>query len=514
MKLSVLMETLSDIVTDHRQSAADPDVTSLCYDSRRVGPGALFVAVDGFSVDGHRFITDAVDRGAVAVVCGKPVQADVAVVQVSDPRAALARLAVQFYGRPAEQMTLVGVTGTSGKTTVTYLIERILEKAGHRPGVVGTINYRYAGKVFDNPVTTPESADLQQIFRQMVNYGTTHAIMEVSSHALDLSRVDGCRFDVAVFTNLSHDHLDYHKDIEDYWRCKRRLFVDYLKPADSQQAVRAVVNTDDPKGKVLAEMLGAAALRSATKGAGDITIRQVTRDLTGLRGTIGTPRGDIEFNSPLVGDFNLDNILSATGAALALDIAPAAIAAGINASGCVPGRLERIMEGGERFVFVDYSHKPDALDNALGALRRLTRGRLITVFGCGGDRDPSKRPVMGDIAARLSDLTVVTSDNPRSEDPLAIIDQVEAGVRKAGAQRLESSAWPSFCQGRGYLVEPDRRTAIWRAIQAAREGDAVLIAGKGHETYQILADRTIHFDDREVAREILAEVDNAGEQLS
>ena len=216
----------------------------------------------------------------------------------------------------------------------------------------------------------------------------------------------------------------------------------------------------------------------------------------------------------MVGDFNLDNILSATGAALALDIAPAAIAAGINASGCVPGRLERIMEGGERFVFVDYSHKPDALDNALGALRRLTRGRLITVFGCGGDRDPSKRPVMGDIAARLSDLTVVTSDNPRSEDPLAIIDQVEAGVRKAGGQRLESSAWPSSRQDRGYLVEPDRRTAIRRAIEAAREGDAVLIAGKGHETYQILADRTIHFDDREVAREILTEVEGSGGQPS
>jgi UDP-N-acetylmuramoyl-L-alanyl-D-glutamate--2,6-diaminopimelate ligase len=514
MKLSVLIKTLSGIVTDKRYADADPEVTALCYDSRRVVPGALFVAVAGFSVDGHRFIPDAVDRGAVAVVCGKPVQANVAVVQVSDPRAALARLAVRFYFRPAEQMTLVGVTGTSGKTTVTYLLEGILEKAGYRPGVVGTINYRYAGKVFDNPVTTPESADLQHIFRQMVNLGTTHAVMEVSSHALDLSRVDGCRFDLAVFTNLSHDHLDYHKDIEDYWRCKRRLFVEYLKPADRRQAVRAVVNTDDPKGRLLAEMLGAAALCSAAKGAGDIAIRQATRDLTGLRGIIRTPQGDIEFNSPLVGDFNLDNILSATGAALALGIAPAAIAAGIHASGCVPGRLERIMEGGERFVFVDYSHKPDALDNALGALRKLTRGRLITVFGCGGDRDSSKRPVMGEIAARLSDLTVVTSDNPRSEDPLAIIDQVEAGVRKAGGQRIKIGEIQRSRQGSEYLVEPDRRSAIRLAIRAARKGDAVLIAGKGHETYQILADRTIHFDDREVAREILTDMQGTGGQLS
>jgi UDP-N-acetylmuramyl-tripeptide synthetase len=514
MKLSVLTETLSGMVTNHLQDANDPEITALCYDSRRVVPGALFVAMEGFAVDGHRFIPDAVARGAVAVVCGKPAKTDTALIQVADPRAALARLAAGFYGYPAEQMTLVGVTGTSGKTTVTYLLECILEKAGYRPGVVGTINYRYAGKIFDNPVTTPESADLQQIFRQMVDHGTTHGVMEVSSHALDLSRVDGCRFDLAVFTNLSHDHLDYHGDMDDYWRCKRRLFVDYLKPADSRQAIRAVVNTDDSKGKILAEALGEAALRSAAKGSGDITIRQVTRDLAGLRGTLRSPHGDIEFTSPLVGDFNLDNILSATGAALALNIAPAAISAGINASRCVPGRLERIMEGGERFVFVDYSHKPDALENAIGALRKLTTGRLITVFGCGGDRDPSKRPVMGEIAARLSDLTVVTSDNPRSEDPLAIIDQVESGVCKADGQRVDKGELQPPQKGRGYLVEPDRRAAIRLAIQAAREGDAVLIAGKGHETYQILADRTIHFDDREVAREILTDMDNSGGQPS
>ena len=510
MKLSVLMETLSGIVTVHRHTAADPEITALCYDSRRVAPGALFVAVEGFSVDGHRFIPDAVSRGAVAVVCGKPVEVDTAVIQVSDPRVALAQLAVTFYGHPAEQMTLVGVTGTSGKTTVTYLLEQILIKAGHRPGVVGTINYRYAGKVFDNPVTTPESADLQQIFRQMVDSGTTHVVMEVSSHALDLSRVDGCRFDVAVFTNLSHDHLDYHGDMQHYWQCKRRLFVDYLKSSDSRQKVRAVVNTDDPKGKALADALGTAALCSAAQGAGNITARQVTRDLAGLRGTINTPRGDIDFSSPLVGDFNLENILSATGAALALDIAPIDIAAGINASGCVPGRLERIPCGGERFVFVDYSHKPDALEKAIDALRKLTTGRLITVFGCGGDRDPSKRPVMGEIAARFSDLTVVTSDNPRSEDPLAIIDQVEVGVRKVGVQRIQMGEAELTRQSSGYFLEPDRRAAIRLAIHAARQGDTVLIAGKGHETYQILADRTIHFDDREVAHEILTGMSKTG----
>ena len=507
MKLSVLTDQLNDTAATRRRSSADPEVTAVCYDSRRVVAGAIFVAVEGFSVDGHRFIPDAVARGAVAVVCRKPVEADTTVIQVADPRAALALLATRFYGWPAECLTLLGVTGTSGKTTVTYLLERILVKAGYRPGVVGTINYRYGGQIFDNPVTTPESADLQQILRQMVDGGTTHVVMEVSSHALDLHRVDGCRFDVAVFTNLSHDHLDYHGDMERYWQCKRRLFVDYLKPADGRQTVRAVVNTDDPRGKALAEELGALVLRSAVKGPGDVAVRQVVRDLAGLRGTIGTPQGDIDFTSPLVGDFNLENILSAIGAALALSIAPAAIAAGIDACGCVPGRLERIMEGGERFVFVDYSHKPDALENAITALRKLTTGRLITVFGCGGDRDRTKRPVMGEIAARRSDLTVVTSDNPRSEDPLAIIAQVEEGVRKVCSQRMEISEWGSAWQGRGYVVQPDRRAAIAAAIHAAREGDAVLIAGKGHETYQILADRTIHFDDREVAREILASMD-------
>ena len=317
MKLSVLTEKLNGIAATHRRSSVDPEVSAVCYDSRRVVAGALFVAVEGFSVDGHRFIPDAVAKGAVAVVCGKPVDADTIVIRVADPRAALAQLATCFYGYPADRMTLVGVTGTSGKTTVTYLLERILDKAGHRPGVVGTINTRYAGQIFDNPVTTPESADLQQILRQMVDSGTTHVVMEVSSHALDLSRVDGCRFDVAVFTNLSHDHLDYHGDMARYWECKRRLFVDYLKPVDSRQAVRAVVNTDDPKGKILAEALGPAALCSAVRGPGDIVPRQVVRDLAGLRGTIGTPQGEIDFASSLVGDFNLENILSAAGAALA-----------------------------------------------------------------------------------------------------------------------------------------------------------------------------------------------------
>ena len=510
MKLSLLTKPFGADTATGVQASADPDVTAVCYDSRRVTPGAVFVAIEGFAVDGHRFIPEAVKNGAVAVVCRNPVTADAAVIRVADPRAALAEMACRFYGHPAARMILVGVTGTSGKTTVTYLLEQILLKAGHRPGVVGTINCRYAGQAFANPVTTPESLELQEMLRQMADCGTTHVVMEVSSHSLDLHRVDGCHFDAAVFTNLSHDHLDHHGTMDRYWRSKQRLFSDYLKPTDGDHPVRAVVNTDDPRGRELAAVQGPRALRTAAYGDGDIVPLGVVRDLSGIRGRIATTHGEIPFDSPLVGDFNLENILSAAGAALALGIPTRAIAAGIDATGCVPGRLERIPEGRERFIFVDYSHKPAALENAISALKALTAGRLITVFGCGGDRDRSKRPVMGEIAARLSDFTVVTSDNPRSEDPLTIIAQVEAGVREVCTRRLSADALTAGWREKGYLIEPDRQTAIALAIAAADAGDAVLIAGKGHETYQILADRTIHFDDREVARQVLTDMGQTG----
>jgi UDP-N-acetylmuramoyl-L-alanyl-D-glutamate--2,6-diaminopimelate ligase len=289
MKLSLLTSGFALNVDTGIQSSVDPDVTAVCYDSREVIPGAVFVAIEGFAVDGHRYIPEAVKKGAVAVVCRKPVTVDVIVIQVADPRAALAGMACRFFGHPADRMKLVGVTGTSGKTTVTYLLERILEKAGHRPGVVGTINFRYAGKVFANPVTTPESLELQETLRQMTDSGTTHVVMEVSSHSLDLHRVDGCRYDVAVFTNLSHDHLDHHGTMDRYWHSKKKLFSEYLKPAGSDSPVRAVVNTDDPRGRELAESLGARVLRTAAYGDGDIVPMGVVRDLTGIRGSITTP---------------------------------------------------------------------------------------------------------------------------------------------------------------------------------------------------------------------------------
>lgn len=510
MKLSTLIDQLDAHVDTGSSSASDPDVTAICYDSRQVRPGAVFVAIEGFAADGHRFIPQAVENGAVAIVCSKPVMAEAAVIRVADPRAALAQLACRFYGQPAEKLILVGVTGTSGKTTVTYLLEQILVKAGYLPGVVGTINYRFAGQTFANPVTTPESLDLQMILRQMADHGITHVVMEVSSHALDMHRVDGCLFDVAVFTNLSHDHLDFHGSMGAYWRSKQKLFLDYLKTADSSHALRAIVNADDDHGRRLADALGSTVIRVAASGNGEVRPADVTRDLSGMRGRLITPAGEIAFTSKLVGDFNLENILSATGAALSLGITPGAIAAGIAATDCVPGRLERIMEGGQRFIFVDYSHKPDALENAIAALRQLTPGRLITVFGCGGDRDTTKRPVMGEIAGRLSDLVVVTSDNPRSEDPLAIIAQVETGVRRVCTRRLAADTLKNGWQGSAYVVAPDRMAAIQVAIGAARDNDSVLIAGKGHETYQILAGETIHFDDREAARQVLDAMNENG----
>jgi len=510
MKLSTLTDRLVPLSVTGMERFADPEIEAICYDSRNVAPGSLFVAIDGLAVDGHRFIPDALARGAAAVICNQPVEADVPVVRVKDSRAALAQLACRFHGDPSREMTLVGVTGTNGKTTVTYLLEAILKQAGMRPGVVGTINYRYADKVCDNPVTTPESLELQAILRQMAAADVTHAVMEVSSHALDLHRVDGCRFDLAVFTNLTQDHLDHHGDMESYWACKRRLFIDYLKPVDDRYPLRAAVNTDDPRGAELAGSMGPAALRTAAYGDGNVVPLGVIRDLDGIRGSIATPQGEVPFDSPLVGDFNLENILSAAGAALALGVPPASIGAGIDAATCVPGRLERIPHKTGCTVFVDYAHTPDALENAITALRALTSARIITVFGCGGDRDTGKRPLMGEIAARCSDLAVVTSDNPRSEDPLAIIAQVEPGVRQAGNRKISLADLGNGWQGPAYLVEPDRRAAIETAIRSAESGDAVLIAGKGHETYQILASETIHFDDREAARQVLAQIGQAG----
>jgi len=506
MKLSDLMGADLTFV-----SGPDPDTVAigrLRFRAQDVGPGDLFAALPGTRADGHDFIDAALRQGAAAVVIRADRAGDIprppraALLTAPDTRKALARIAARFHGHPSRDLCLIGITGTNGKTTVAYLVDRILSAAGLRTGVVGTIQYRYGDIAVDAPMTTPEAPDLQRMLAEMRDAGVTHVIMEASSHALSpaMARLDGCRFDVGVFTNLSQDHLDYHRDMETYWDCKKRLFTDHLKTGDRPGA--AVINLDDPRGRILAGELGGPVI---AVGAGpDCAVGAEVRrnDLTGIAARIRTPAGSFDCRSALSGAHNVENLLCAVGVGAALGIPPAAMAAGIESVTAVPGRLERVPAGPDerRTVFVDYAHTPDALKNVLTALRSLTRGRLIAVFGCGGDRDRDKRPKMGRIAASLSDLAVVTSDNPRSEPPLAIIEEILPGVREGvGGRRTADGG-----QRTDVVVEPDRRKAIHLAIEAARPGDVVLIAGKGHETYQILGDRTIDFDDKQVALEALS----------
>ncbi|MFZ1955214.1 MAG: UDP-N-acetylmuramoyl-L-alanyl-D-glutamate--2,6-diaminopimelate ligase [Desulfobacterales bacterium] len=487
---------------------SDPDIASLHARAQNVQPGGLFVAIQGYAADGHDYIGQALEKGAVAVVVQKPVNlsSGIPLIEVEDTRRALAALAACFYGHPSEKLVVVGITGTNGKTTTSYLVERILLQAGYAPGIIGTVNYRYAGETYDNPVTTPESLDLQRILDRMLAAGVTHVVLEVSSHALDLHRVDGCWMDVGVFTNLSQDHLDYHKDMERYWRCKKTLFTDILRSGPKHKRAAAVINRNDPKGEELARIAG---LKKITVGdAPDNTVRSdiSKQDLSGIAGRIDTPAGSFDFRSALVGRYNCENILCAAGVAVALDIPTAAIKAGIENAAVIPGRLEPIPNQGQRFVYVDYAHTPDALRNVLAALTAIAGRRVLCVFGCGGDRDRGKRPQMGKIAAQMCDLAVVTSDNPRSEPPLVIIDQILVGTRQVCRREYSAVELGNGTPEKGYAVEPDRRKAIRLAIAASRPGDTVLIAGKGHETYQILGGKTIAFDDRTVAAQALADV--------
>jgi UDP-N-acetylmuramoyl-L-alanyl-D-glutamate--2,6-diaminopimelate ligase len=476
--------TLSQLLRDVPATppeALDTTVTGIAYRSSKVRPGDVFFCVPGFVHDGHEFAAEAAQRGAAALVVSHQVAVpSLPQVRVDDVRVALARAAAEWYGRPSTQLEVVGITGTNGKTTTAYLLDAILTAAGHRTGLVGTVETRLAGRRMPAARTTPESADLQELLAEMLHSGVDSAVMEVSSHAIDLRRVEAVRFAVAAFTNLSQDHLDYHHTMEEYWGVKRRLFT-------HGDVRTAVVNVDDAYGATLAADISA----EWTVGRGrDARIRVTAEELgpTWSRFALVTPEGDADVRLPLAGDYNVANALVAAGCAFALGVDLATVVRGLDAAPQVPGRLERIEEGQPFAVLVDYAHTPDGLEKAIEAVREVTPGRVITVFGCGGDRDPEKRPVMGAAAGKLSDVAVVTSDNPRSEDPVGIILQVEDGLKRVGA---------------AYRVEVDRRRAIALALREARAGDAVLIAGKGHEDYQIFADRTIHFDDREVAREEL-----------
>ena len=479
-------------------------VGAVHYRAQDVRPQGIFVAIPGFAADGHDFVDTAADRGALAVVAQKPLALKIPVLRVADTRMALAQIAAAFYDHPSGDLTLIGITGTNGKTTVAYILESILQAAGRIVGVIGTVNHRCGTQVWPSANTTPESIDLQKLLAEMRSAGATHVVMEVASHGLALNRVDGCEFDVGVFTNLTQDHLDFHGDMPRYWETKKRLFTELL-PASAKK-VQAVINRDNDHGRELAAEV-ARALPPLTFGfddANDIWPSVEASDLNGIRGMIHSPAGDLSFASPMVGRHNIENLLAAVGAALALDLPPRAIQEGLAAAGGAPGRLERVPDAHGRFVYVDYAHTPDALENVLNALHQIRKRRLICVFGCGGDRDRQKRPLMGAIAGRLSDLVVVTSDNPRTEDPEEIIADILPGITPVMPRVDQPQALDGNRHESGYVVVPDRRQAIALAIRLARPGDTILIAGKGHENYQILGHETVPFDDCDIAAQNLA----------
>jgi UDP-N-acetylmuramoyl-L-alanyl-D-glutamate--2,6-diaminopimelate ligase len=457
---------------------APVEISDLAYDTRAVGPGALFFCIPGERHDGHAFARDAVERGAVALVVERVLELDVAQLLVPDARRAMARAAVVFFDDPTGELEVAGVTGTNGKTTTTFLLHSILAAAGRRPGLLGTIESRIGGERRPAIRTTPEAIDLQRAFREMLDAGDRSCALEATSHGSELGRLDGVRFSALAFTNLSQDHLDFHGTFERYFDAKRRLFVEGERPP-------AAVNVGDDYGRRLAEELRAlgheALLTFGMAGDADIRPEQLELDEKGAR----LRAGGIELRTKLHGRFNVENVLAAVAVSRLLGVENEAIAAGVEALAGVPGRFEAVEAGQPFAVVVDYSHKPDALENVLRTAREFARSRVICVFGCGGDRDRAKRPLMGRIASELADVAIVTSDNPRSEDPDAIIAEVVAG------------AGPSL------EVEPDRTAAIGRALALAHEGDVVVIAGKGHEQGQEFAGRVIPFDDREVAREAL-----------
>lgn len=473
----------------------DRSISSIAYDSRKVEPGGLFVAMPGHHHDGSRFISQALEQRAAAFATELTRQQtaeagwqgpDTTALHVDDARHVLAWVADRFYGHPSDQLDLIGITGTNGKTTLTYLLEQIFKTAGHSCGVIGSINYRYGGKEQPAPMTTPEALEINRMLAEMVREGIGKCCIEVSSHSLALKRARELRFAVGVFTNITRDHLDYHKTFDHYKNSKKILFRDC-------RIQKQVINIDDPVGR---EIVTESSLETLTTGLdlrGDVTAEDCVLSEDGIRFTLKTPSGTQAISSPLLGRHNVHNLLSASAVALTQGLSLEQIAEGVASLHRVPGRFEKVERGQDFIVAVDYAHTDDALDNALNAARTISGRRVIVVFGCGGDRDPGKRKEMGRVALKKADYTVITSDNPRTEDPGRIIQNILEGI-PAGKR-----------EGKDYCVLPNRREAIDKAIQEAQTGDLVLIAGKGHEDYQILGKEKIHFDDREEAERALIE---------
>ncbi len=464
------------------------DIRGISYDSRSVSQGDLFVAIKGERADGAHFVTQAIDKGAVAVASDRKLdlRPQAVTIAVPDARKFLAEFSRIFYEDPSIELKLAGITGTNGKTTTSHLMESIFSHAGLRSCLVGTLGMRIGIQSSPSDHTTPESSDLIRFLRTAVVEGCTHGALEVSSHSLALKRVFGAKFLVGVFMNLTRDHLDFHKDMETYFRAKQLLF----SAENGNRIEAAVINTDDDYGKRLAETVRCPVVRFGFNEAAEIRVQEHHSRADGTDLAIETPAGKARFQLRLVGRPNIYNAMAATGAALCMGMDLDKICQGIEAVKGVPGRLERVDAGQDFTVIVDYAHSPDALENLLKTASQLPHQKLITVFGCGGDRDRTKRPIMGEIAAAMSDLVLATTDNPRSEDPLTILEEIETGLRKGPAP---------------YKMMPDRRQAIESAVSAARTGDVVVIAGKGHEDYQIIGSRVIPFDDRKMAFELIRE---------
>ena len=487
-----LGEVLSDVEADASPRSGEIKIRQVVCDSRKVQAGAFFFALHGAKADGNAFVRDAVERGAAAVASEENPPAElpaeflarVTWIRVREARKALAVTAGNFFGHPGAALKLVAVTGTNGKTTTTSLVDAIIKASGAKTGLFGTIAYHTPRGEYPAPNTTPESVDLQGALAEIRDTGGRYAVLEASSHSLAMDRLWGCHFAAAVFTNLTREHMDYHKTFEDYFAAKRRLFLGTGAGAPDV----AIVNTDDEYGKRLVGVVKNTITYGLESGA-DLTTKKFQLTFSGLSFSAKTPKGKVQVSSRLVGRINVYNILAAIGAAQALGLANEAIEAGIRNLQSVSGRFERIDLGQTFFVVVDYAHTDDALENLIRTARELNpKGRIITLFGCGGWKDRTKRPVMGEVAGRLSDLTVLSNDNPKTEDPLKIISDIVVGLQKTNGK---------------YLIEPDREKAIGLAMDEARAGDIVLLAGKGHENYQILADRTVDFDDRAEARRAL-----------
>jgi UDP-N-acetylmuramoyl-L-alanyl-D-glutamate--2,6-diaminopimelate ligase len=477
-------------------------VRGLAADSRRVQAGDVFFAVRGERDDGCRYVPDAITRGAVVVVstARDPAWGDTPTVVTGDVRRCLGRMAARFWGDPTERLTAVAVTGTNGKTSLTYLVEGLWRTQGTSAGVIGTVSYRSNGRSRPAPLTTPEAIDLQGELAAMVADGVEGVAVEVSSHALAMERTRGCHWDVAVFTNLSHDHLDFHQDLESYYGVKARLFLDHL-PASMKPSPVAVVNVDDAFGARLAHDVSVRLVTFGRSTAATVHPLHMEASLTGLQGELSVGGVRVAIDSPLIGEQHVYNILAAAGVAHGLGMPSEVIETGIRTCTPAPGRLERVGREADRAVFVDYAHTPHALEGAIAALRPLAAGRIVTVFGCGGDRDRSKRPMMGEIAGRTSHVVVLTSDNPRTEDPGTILREIETGVVRSG---LQPEPLAALCAGApGYATEPDRRAAIELALRIAGPDDIVLVAGKGHEDYQIVGTERRAFDDRAEVRRVL-----------